>query len=248
MAARAKDCDSQISPLYVYPLDPNWESPFSSVHKTTFATFFGAVSAFKSDFLAIGDFCAQHSTFSPKSLQNAISGFISLTHSDCLGTVEQKKSCYVTVWLWKAQPDGFGTPAWHRDGPLYPMRVGQMPFPRSKYAITLLGQPTRVLVNTPQVIEVANKAYDGTDGDPPYDKMVELFDAAGFGTAACEDVQTGQVVRFTWGEANSPVHAEPIITADRVFMSVVYGTEEEIKALAEWQEGKYLGEDESGAP
>jgi hypothetical protein len=111
-----------------------------------------------------------------------------------------------------------------------------MPFARSKYLVTLLGEPTRILKNTPHVIKTATNTYRD---DPRYDEVARRFEEAGFDECEMDHVKEGQVVRFTWGEEDSSVHAEPVVTMDRVFVSVIFGTEAEMKGLAEWREEVY---------
>lgn len=49
----------------------------------------------------------------------------------------------------------------------------------------------------------------------------------------------GEIVRFSWGRDDSPVHSEPDLVGERVFVSVLYGSEEEIRGMCEWREAKY---------
>jgi hypothetical protein len=226
----------QQTPLHTFPLSTSWKSPIASVRNATFYNFFGAVSALKADRSSAIQFCTENCILDENALESSIVDFIDATHADCLGTYDEKQSCHVTIFLWKAEPKGFGKPAWHRDGPLHPMTRGSMAFTRSKYSTTLKGQPTRVLVNTSNVINTATEVYDK---DLRYDDMARIFEKAGFDKTQCEDIKTGQLVRFTWEGVDCPVHAEPMITEDRVFLSVIYGTEIEIKGLAEWREEPY---------
>ncbi len=95
---------------------------------------------------------------------------------------------------------------WHRDPPPWPLD-GHVP---TRYAITLLGDATRML--------------DPTLGPSPAlgRVMPRLF-------AGERLIQLGQVVRFTMGRIESPVHAVPPITKDRVFINIVYGSEAEVR-------------------
>jgi hypothetical protein len=81
----------------------------------------------------------------------------------------------------------------------------------TRYAITLLGDSTRML--------------DPDTGPAPHlgRIMPRVF-------AGERSVELGQVIRFTMGMVDSPVHAVPTITKDRVFMNVVYGSETEVRA------------------
>jgi hypothetical protein len=227
----------RTSPLNIFPIAPDFQSPFTSITKTSFSNFYGSVRFFHRDPSSALLFFANNADVDISALTSVINGFVDLTLNDCIGEDSQKSSCHVSFWTWKSQPNGFGTPAWHRDGPLHPIKVDTFPFARSKYAVTLLGQPTRFLVNSPHIVKVASKAYDD---DLRYDEMASLFSTNGFDNAALEKVDTGQVVRFSWGQPDGIVHAEPIITEDRVFLSIIYGNDEEIRGLAYWRDEAYI--------
>ena len=229
--------DSRATPLNVFPAPPSFATPFTSVTKTSFYNFYGSPAAFLADPSTALTFCREHTHGDLAAFAALLASFIRTAHADSLGVADQKAHCHITLWTWKTQPAGFGTPAWHRDYALYPLRAETMPFPRSKYCVTLLGQPTRFLLNTPQICETATKAYGE---DLRFDEMAVRFNEAGFGQAAMAGVSVGQIARFTWGRDDSPVHAEPVIDRDRVFASVIFGNEEEIRGLADWREEKFV--------
>jgi hypothetical protein len=37
-----------------------------------------------------------------------------------------------------------------------------------------------------------------------------------------------QIVRFSWGREDSPIHSEPDLICDRIFMTILYGSESEL--------------------
>lgn len=101
----------------------------------------------------------------------------------------------------------------------------------SKYAITLLGPATRLLLPgkslNNQLVAASLKMRSLYDVDRK--KLADSF-------AGCEEVavQTGQVIRFSWGQEDSPIHSEPDWSAsDRVFVSVLFGAEEELRDMCE---------------
>lgn len=101
----------------------------------------------------------------------------------------------------------------------------------SKYAITLLGNPTRVLAESDLVREVvADKGHDKSREE--YAKRLAL--------ETILDIKKGEVIRFSWGQPDSPGHSEPDINSDRVFMSVLYGSEREIRNMCECRHTKYV--------
>jgi hypothetical protein len=96
----------------------------------------------------------------------------------------------------------------------------------ARYAVTLLGAGTRVLdpAGAPQ------PALAGV--------MPRVFGAPE------RSIAEGQVMRFTMGRLESPVHSAPRVVRDRVFVNVVYGTEEEVKSNRRgipWRDGDVAG-------
>lgn len=45
-------------------------------------------------------------------------------------------------------------------------------------------------------------------------------------------ISCNQIIRFSWGKEDSPVHSEPDLVTDRVFISCIYGSICEIKDIA----------------
>jgi hypothetical protein len=80
-----------------------------------------------------------------------------------------------------------------------------------RYTVTLLGDGTRVL-------------------DPAMAVEPRLAAMMPRRLAPERAVAEGQVVRFTMGRLDSPFHSVPPIVRHRVFINVVYGTEEEVRA------------------
>jgi hypothetical protein len=44
-------------------------------------------------------------------------------------------------------------------------------------------------------------------------------------------VKQGDIVRFSWGCENSPVHSERDMVCDRVFLTVHFGSEKELRGI-----------------
>jgi hypothetical protein len=130
---------------------------------------------------------------------------------------------WFTIRLAK-RTDAFEIPRWHRDGKMF--RVGAtegVPSKCYKIAVTLLGAPTLVLENTPLVAEIARGRM--------FEERRETL-AHAFERSPQVEIATGQIFAFTCGEPDSPIHSEPDIKSDRIFMSVVPGTPDQIKELA----------------
>jgi hypothetical protein len=125
---------------------------------------------------------------------------------------------------------GRAVPRWHREGPQW-ISYDPEQF-RSKYAVTLLGSPTRLLVETEYVTKVVDMVRDvaipGFNMRTEYSKKL-------VGPEVQEiQIKTGQVIRFTWGRKNSPVHSYGDLSGPRVFVSIVYGSEAEIRDYCDY--------------
>jgi len=99
----------------------------------------------------------------------------------------------------------------------------------SKYAVTFLGNPTKVLAESELVRDVVTGRHD---------KRREEY----AGLLALEpilDLKRGEIIRFSWGEIDSPVHSEPDESCDRVFASVLFRSEREIWNMCETRGSTY---------
>ncbi|KAK0712837.1 hypothetical protein B0T26DRAFT_753021 [Lasiosphaeria miniovina] len=177
-------------------------------------------------------------------------------------------ACWLTVRMSKPTDD-FIVPLWHRDGCMFTCTCtctctagpSAAAVPHAKYAVSLLGPGTRVMAPSPQV----NKAITASDAAvrvaaeaamqkevvagrawawllPEVDEDRIRADLARQLAGCGEQVgfEPGQVIRFTWGQDDSPVHSEPDLSGgDRVFVSVLFGTEDELRGMAEFREVDY---------
>jgi hypothetical protein len=142
-------------------------------------------------------------------LDDILLNFIYLTHKDCPLVDTHKAAALMYIMLYKpnGNPRLGNGEGWHRD-PSPWQEDGHVP---TRYAITLLGTSTRVMDPeagpTPQLGRVMPRAF-----------------------ARERSVNLGQVLRFTMGRIDSPLHAVPQITHDRVFINIVYGSEAEVRS------------------
>ncbi|KAH7240161.1 uncharacterized protein BKA55DRAFT_577118 [Fusarium redolens] len=181
-----------------------------------------------------------------------IKAFLDATHNDCTGHAEEKKSCWLTIRITKPST-AFEIPRWHQDGPMFPYDQGREDAVRSKYALTLLGPSTLMLEPDENVFTTHRKAearhfwwWNKDDApEPSEDEIYEADDKLRecltneFKNTPRVQVGHGQVVRFSWGRDDSPVHSEPDLVSDRVFMTVLYGSESELRNMCEWREAQY---------
>ncbi|KAF4344791.1 hypothetical protein FBEOM_1258 [Fusarium beomiforme] len=196
-------------------------------------------------------FLARLTNAAEKEAKPTISAFLRTTYDDCIGHADEKSSCWLTIRITKPSTE-FEIPRWHQDGNMYRYDQGRENVVRSKYALTLLGPPTLMLEPDEHVFTTQRKAQEQFCpwwyGDGPGPSEEEKYDAEDelrehlmkeFKDIPRVIVGRGRVVRFSWGREDSPVHSEPDLVADRVFMTVLYGSEPELRSMCEWREAEY---------
>lgn len=198
-----------VEPLVFFPPAP-FTSPIQSVITLGFRiyAFAGNVSTLLSS-NEPSTWVSSRTAADPTMLDDIILNFIYLTHQDCPAQESQKTCALMYIMLYKPNGNpllGNGE-GWHRDPPPWPCD-GHVP---TRYAITLLGDATKIL-------------------DPEAGQVPELGRVMPRLFAGERSAEMGQVIRFTMGRMDSPVHAVPAITKDRVFMNVVYGSEAEVRS------------------
>ncbi|KAF7954275.1 hypothetical protein EAE96_005404 [Botrytis aclada] len=154
------------------------------------------------------------------SVKKTIAKFLAITIQD------SKDDCKVdpeAVWFvvrMTQKSDEFVTPRWHRDGRMIECTNANHAS-HCRYATTLAGPTTLVLQET----EMVTKGMKQNVG-----KRKET--AKALAGEKPLDVTRGQIIRFSWGQDDSPVHSEPDLVVERVFVSCIYGSICEIKDIA----------------
>ena len=119
-------------------------------------------------------------------------------------------------------------PRWHRDGRMFDSdHEGDINW---KYATTLLGNPTRLLTESELVKRVMSERGHNR-------RRLEY--AKELASEPLLDVRNGQIIRFTWGQGDSPVHSEPDMSTHRVFISILFGSEKEMRNMCEFRKETY---------
>ena len=207
-----------FEPLVIFP-PPPYTSPVTSVVPTGFRifAFAGPVTSLVSPTSPAAAWLAPRTTTASLAdralLDDILADFVHQTHADCPAPSPRHKAAAL-LFLMLYKPPRAGEPfsdreGWHRDPAPWPHMDGHVP---ARYTLTLLGEGTRVL--------------DAAGAPQPAlaRAMPRVFGAAE------RSMAEGQVVRFTMGRVDSPVHSAPKIVRDRVFVNVVFGTEEEVRA------------------
>ncbi|ORY17906.1 hypothetical protein BCR34DRAFT_376593 [Clohesyomyces aquaticus] len=237
--------------------DPLPLPPISAVTKTTTYNYYGPISPSLST--SSSTFLSTCTNTNPQDAARTITAFLLASQKDCLGTAEQKAACWLTVRVSKPS-DAFQVPRWHQDGVMFPYDEGREGVVRSKYALTLAGPRTLILEGEQggdvlRTLKEGEERYywwrgkgngDGKREQKPSDEdLYEAEDllrnwlAEEFKDKKRVSLEEGQVVRFSWGREDSPVHSEPDLVGDRVFVTVLFGSEREVRSMCEWRCAEY---------
>ncbi|KAM3076395.1 hypothetical protein ACMFMG_007214 [Clarireedia jacksonii] len=153
-------------------------------------------------------------------VESILREFIRLTREDCKSECKiEPKACWFTVRMFKPN-DEYTTPRWHRDGRMTDCTSASHLL-HCKYATVLLGAPTLVLPETKTVATIDNRPIRRKENAKLLSSEVPVR------------LVDGQIIRFSWGRNDSPVHSEPNMISDRIFLSVLYGSESEMRDMVE---------------
>lgn len=209
--------------------------------------------------VAAVEYLTSHTDATEESCSSFLNTFIEATRADCVGSTDEKAACWLTVRLFHPN-DEYKVPRWHQDGRMYTYDEGRESVVRSKYGITILGPHTAILPASPSILDTMkiseSKFFSWNDqsGHSPSEEEFErasdkqrAYLAKQYKTEEHIQLQQGQAIRFSWGRDDSPVHSEPDMVCDRVFMTVLYGSVPEIHRICEFREVRY-GEPEIYPP
>ncbi|WYZ35505.1 hypothetical protein EsH8_X_000152 [Colletotrichum jinshuiense] len=226
-------------PLKVFPPPSEFCSPITSVKREGTYSFYGPLSISRLADSA-SDFILKHCTADRDGLVQALSSFLvdSSAHVRQHASPPDRESSNHSTWLCvriTGPTDEWITPRWHRDGRMFDCACAT-PQPHAKYAVTLIGPPTRLLYPSEAVdavmkrVEAQNSSWE--------EERAEL--ASALEGIPLVELRAGQVVRFTWGENDAPVHSEPDSSAEnRLFVSVMFGSEEELRDMCSVRDEVY---------
>ncbi|KAH6867561.1 hypothetical protein B0T10DRAFT_502333 [Thelonectria olida] len=171
--------------------------------------------------------------------------FLSLAQEDCMAEAaaagsarpQATHSCWLCIRL-GVPTDAWVVPRWHTDGRMFDCKCPEPKMPHSKYGFTILGPSTRVMEPNPAVTSIletgseTGRPWDQNSPDPELAKRLSEYPQA--------TIELGQVIRFSWGQQDSPVHSEPDSTdLDRVFITILFGSEDEVRDMCDFREDEY---------
>ena len=221
----------------------------TSATRTSTFNYYGPVNSSLSS--EASKFLATSTDVDKEDISSTIATFISATQQDCVGEADEKTACWLTIRVTKPSTE-YKVQRWHQDGRMFPYDEGRKDVVRSKYALTLLGPTTLMLQPNEDVFskheqgEALHYWWRGTHGAGPSEEDRDQADvklrhwlAEAFKDTVRIRVGHGEVVRFSWGRDDSPVHSEPDLISDRVFVTVLYGSESELRTMCDWRDVEY---------
>ncbi|CAJ2507274.1 Uu.00g084600.m01.CDS01 [Anthostomella pinea] len=165
------------------------------------------------------DFIGSNAKVNHELLEDVIVRFLHQAQDDCKSNAAPADAATITQSCWlrirmTLPCDDWVEPRWHNDGRMFDCSCSEPRVPHSN----------------PYVRQVRSEKY--------WRERSEV--AARF--AGCDEVnvERGQVIRFSWGQDDSPIHSEPDCTSDeRVFMSVLFGKKDELRDMCRIREMVY---------
>jgi hypothetical protein len=173
------------------------------------------------------------------SLENArdlLTDFISRTTADHIQDKTERwgdafdqtrLACWISVRMTKPTDEFTDKPRWHRDGRMFECENEKDA--HNKYAMTILNRPTLALEETEVTRTLAARGHDLSD-----EELIE-----GLANEPRVVIQPTDIIKFSWGQDDSPVHSEPDMSNDRVFISILFGSVNEMRTMCEWREEPY---------
>lgn len=232
------------APLVISPYEP---LPPRLLTRIDQGRHVGIYGVFDADLLAAqaASFISSNSDANKELLVKVMYKFLACAQKDCLAGVSTVKefkvravhSCWFDIRM-TMPTDEWVVPRWHTDGRMFHCTCPEPQTPHSKYAFTILGPSTRAKMSNPlvngvlQTLSETGRPWNQNSPDPELAARLAEYPEA--------TVQLGQVIRFSWGEHDSPVHSEPDSTGlHRVFISILFGSEHEIRDMCDLRGEKY---------
>lgn len=234
--------ESRPAPFAVFPHQPlPPDINLTRVTKTQAGGFYGPFNARLLSERAAA-FISSNSDANEELVAQVMNEFLTLAREDATATTTSANavhSCWICIRM-NLPTDNWVVPRWHTDGRMFRCSCPEPKMPHSKYGFTILGPSTRVMAPSPAVSAVmhgtspAGRRWDQNDPDP---ELAEKLRVEGYPEAK---VELGQVIRFSWGQGDSPIHSEPDSTGlHRVFISVLFGSEDETRHMCDLRGEEY---------
>ncbi|KAF2426593.1 hypothetical protein EJ08DRAFT_699889 [Tothia fuscella] len=231
------------NPIEILPHPLFLTSPLSEVQEPKEYKYFGNLDTLfaKTD---AAEIVASNSDGEFTVIKKVIDEFLHITHDHCSGNPDQESSVYIQIRMTKPTQN-WRIPRWHHDGRYF------KPDPSctegGKYVTTLLGPPTLFLKPSSTLSSYAlrdNEEWKNAQRESGNEKLRKIVDDA-LKEEERVHVPFGSIVWFAnmWkgtADGSAAVHSEPDMSdSDRVFVTVMYGSEVEIGDLCHSWEVEY---------
>jgi hypothetical protein len=138
------------------------------------------------------------------------------------------ETAWTTIRAWR-RTDAFNVPRWHADGYFYPPWEGD----QLKAVLALKGDSTRLCrLSLPSRVRFVELQRSGPDDQERTRERAALVEGV-----ATEHTPSGHGTVLITGSQHAAVHSEPPIPSERLFVSVMPGTSEQIAHLRQrWKQ------------
>lgn len=188
------------------------------------------------------EFISANSDGDKATLSRIVGDFLTFATRDCTSAASRggsTHSCWLSIRM-TLPTNAWAIPRWHTDGRMFSCTCpDQKQAMHSKYAVSLIGPATRVMSTSEAVSAIVKGPDEQTrrrwDTSRPNEALaLKLRDYPE------AEVDVGQIIRFSWGQFDSPVHSEPDVTdLHRVFISVLFAAEPEIRDMCRFRGTQY---------
>lgn len=221
------------APFLLFPQQLAVPGLIRKIHETKSWSFYGAADHIDTLAHEASAFVASNSDGEADNVVGPLQEFLKLARHDCLLSLNNIGALWLDVRM-SPPSEEYVIPRWHQDGRMFTCSCldvlgGKVAQVHSKYAVTLLGPATRVLKPDERVDRALAAASVDKNVMHRVDrkKLADVFSAWGE-----VEINMGQAIRFSWGRDDSPIHSEPDWSGgDRVFVSVLFGSEDEIREM-----------------
>lgn len=145
---------------------------------------------------------------------------------------DEHNAYWLTIRIQDEPTREYDIPRWHQDGGYWDMGPDEMPY---KVGTTFTGPSTLFIEPAKQHLLTYNASYERqaeTNHDPEQLQIEKLWLAEQFKNVPVVQAKPGELARWTVGGGDAAVlHSEPPMHGQRVFISVLPGTEAQIRQL-----------------
>jgi hypothetical protein len=175
------------------------------------------------------EFCLSNGISGKAQLETLLASFFARAKKEHLAP--EHDAIFLTIRI-TTPNDAFDIPRWHQDGSYWTIKENEEPY---KIGTVLVGPPTLFLdsEDNSDLADEYQKSFDmfRADREKWPEERQRTFLAKRFEGKRVLQAGEGQVAKWLVGTKNAPIHSEPPMKAGRVFLSLLPGTEDQIREL-----------------